>query len=119
MTTATELLHDLMDRGVRLYADDGDIVADADDAILTDDIIAELRLHKAELIELLLTPPIHATPPAATHSADAIRGRLVATCQFGCDRADWQDAPAPQRPGWIRTTCGSCRKFIGYRRADG
>jgi len=28
---------------------------------------------------------------------------------------EWQDTPAPGRPGWIRTTCRQCGRLIGYR----
>jgi hypothetical protein len=42
--------------------------------------------------------------------------RLPAAC--GCDWRDWQDAPAPGRPGWIRTVCGKCGRFKGYRPVD-
>ena len=28
---------------------------------------------------------------------------------------NWQDDVAPDRPGWVRTTCRACGQLIGYR----
>ncbi len=36
-------------------------------------------------------------------------------CPQHIDPADWLDAPASGRPGWIRTTCCKCEAFVGYR----
>jgi hypothetical protein len=31
------------------------------------------------------------------------------------DRSCWLDCPDKQRAGWIRTICGQCGGFVGYR----
>jgi hypothetical protein len=58
--------------------------------------VALARDHKAELIDL-----------------------LTQSCQPHNKPENYIDAPAPNRPGWIRTTCRVCGRFIGYRRGNG
>lgn len=36
-------------------------------------------------------------------------------CQPACKQIDWQDAPANNRPGYIRTVCKKCGRWIGDR----
>lgn len=38
-------------------------------------------------------------------------------CSPSCPRRTWQETADAKRLGWIRTTCGVCGGFIGYRYA--
>ena len=58
--------------------------------------VALARDHKPELIDL-----------------------LTQSCQPHNKPENYIDAPAPNRPGWIRTTRRVCGRFIGYRRGNG
>jgi hypothetical protein len=55
--------------------------------------------------------PAPITAPARTFAAAALPHR----CR--CAVGDWQDRPADKRPGWLRTDCRRCGRFIGYRPA--
>lgn len=86
-------------------------------------------LHEAEAAGLTVTTDgselVLRGPAAAKLTAERIIDRradvLTALgvtperCPSHLDRDDWQDVPAPGRPGWIRTTCKRCGCFIGYR----
>jgi hypothetical protein len=39
-------------------------------------------------------------------------------CRPMCLAADWRDEPDPRRPKFVRTECGKCGRFIGYRQVD-
>jgi hypothetical protein len=32
-----------------------------------------------------------------------------------CHPDDWVDKPDPHRPGWIRTHCKRCKRYLGSR----
>lgn len=50
---SVELYHHLLDRGIRLYAKDDKLVWEAPQGAVTEALLAELRAHKQELLELL------------------------------------------------------------------
>lgn len=80
-------------RKVELYLDGDQLRYRAPEGALTSELRDAIRAHRLEIIEQL---------------RDAATGR----CGI-CDWRDWRDAP-PQ-DGRIRTTCGKCGRFIGYR----
>lgn len=59
-----------------------------------------------------------ARAPRGTGTTARTPARFVLPPACGCDRRGWLDAPARNRPGWIRTTCGNCGRFVGYRPSD-
>ncbi|WP_146529099.1 hypothetical protein [Novipirellula artificiosorum] len=66
----------------------------------------------AELQALWTLAPI--TPPPERSPATPPE---TARCCHS-DRRRWIDRPDKRRSGWIRTTCGLCGGFVGYRPPD-
>ena len=91
--TATHLMVDLDRLGIRLAAH-GDRLRYWPRSAVTPDLADRMKAHKGELLAVL-------------HSDQ---------CRH-IDSECYRDAPAPGRPGWIRTTCRTCDRFIGYRHA--
>lgn len=52
-----------------------------------------------------------AAPPAPARTFASVGLPHRCRCAIG----DWQDRPADNRPGWLRTDCRCCGRFIGYR----
>lgn len=84
--TAQTILHDLTARGVRLWAESGNLKLDAPSGILTDEDIITMRQHKADLLAAVAATP----------------GR----CPRCHDVADLQDRT---RDVWW---CAGCRRFF-------
>lgn len=66
------------------------------------------------------------TPPeqAGDRLTELLPRRTVAAarmvrCEAHGEPSQWEDEPAPYRPGWIRSTCRTCGGFVGYRPTDG
>jgi hypothetical protein len=90
-------------------------------------IVAELS---AMGVSVVIAPPdrIRLTVQAGDLPAEAValaRDRKPAliehlrpNCRPHNNPANYIDKAAPNRPGWIRTTCRVCGRFIGYRRDD-
>ena len=89
--TATELLDDLAERGIEIRADSGNLVCRPKRAV-TPEVRATIRNHKSELLAI-----------------------LAGRCLDHIDPTTWRDELAPNRPGWIRSTCVRCDSFIGNR----
>jgi len=94
------LLDKLAEQDVRLYLDDAGLRFRAPAGAMTDRLRREISDHRAEIVRRLRTP---AEPDASPQPC------------VTCDRRYWIDKPV--RDGRIRTTCGRCGRFIGYRPA--
>lgn len=62
--------------------------------------------------------PAEAVAIARDHKP-ALLAHQRPTCRPHNNPANYIDTPAPGRPGWIRTTCRVCGRFVGYRQNAG
>ena len=96
--TVDELLDSLVQNGVKLFLDSDRLRYRAPEGSLTPDMRVAIGEHRPEIIERLQAG-----------------GNIVGGSRkcVTCDRQYWIDAPP--KDGRIRTTCGKCGGFIGYR----
>jgi hypothetical protein len=97
--TTDDLLMRLKDRNVKLYLDGARLCFRAARGVLTGELRDAVATHREEIIRRLATEPV-ASP--------------TTRCNGYCDPRNWADQAVSRR--LIRTTCGSCGRFIGYRR---
>ncbi|MGD9721817.1 MAG: hypothetical protein AB7O59_11155 [Pirellulales bacterium] len=96
-----ELVTSLADRGVQLYLDGDRLRFKAPVGALTSSLRDGIAAHRIKIIERLKAgAPVPAVGRRCTY----------------CDWRDWVDEPP--KDGRIRTTCGKCGRFIGYRPMD-
>jgi len=88
-----ELFGQLEDRNVHLYLDANLLRYRAPAGALTDQLREGITSHRSEIVTRLAASP---------------RPRCTS-----CELRHWVDAPP--KDGRIRTTCGVCGRFIGYR----
>ena len=100
--TAGQLISALSERGVAIRVVDDRLRYRALAGALTPDLRAAIATNRNEVIQQLLGL-----------AAAAVRER----CCGSCDRQGWIDEPPEE--GRIRTVCGRCGKFIGYRPKPG
>jgi hypothetical protein len=96
--SATELMSELGRRGVILYLDGDRLRFRAPAGALMPELRAAVNKQRSAIVERL-RPPRTIVPSGAKCTR--------------CDHRDWVDEPAVA--GQIRTTCGKCGRFIGYR----
>ena len=96
--TAEQLLADLARSEITLFLEDDRLRYRAPEGALTRERRAAIAEHRAQIIERLRGHRVPRTP--------------VAKC-IHCDRQDWVDDPP--KDDRIRTTCGKCGRFIGFR----
>jgi hypothetical protein len=96
--TVDELFGSLAQNKVALFLDGDRLRYRAPEGSLTPDMRAALGEHRAEIIRHL----------RASGNIEGGSEKCIT-----CDRQHWIDA-AP-KDGRIRTTCGKCGHFIGYR----
>jgi hypothetical protein len=93
-----DLLRTLADRAVELYLDGDHLRFRAPEGALTPKLRGDIADHREAIIEQL---------------------RMAATTAIGnrhcgnCDWRTWRDGLP--KDGRIRTTCGKCGRFVGYR----
>jgi hypothetical protein len=90
-----DLLRCLADRAVELYLDNDRLRYRAPEGSLTAKLRGDIAAHRLAIIERLRTA---AAGPRQCGN---------------CDRQNWVDNPPED--GCVRTTCGKCGRFIGYR----
>jgi hypothetical protein len=96
-----DLLGCLADRGVQLYLDGDRLRFKAPVGALTSSLRDDIATYRITIIERLQAG---VTIPGVTRR-----------CTY-CDWRDWMDEPP--KDGRIRTTCGKCGRFIGFRPVD-
>ncbi|EMI52185.1 hypothetical protein [Rhodopirellula sallentina] len=69
----------------------------------------------ADLRALWTTPPT--LPPIKPATPVETEPKPPRRCSHG-DRSAWIETADRSRPGWLRTTCSRCGRFVGYRPAD-
>ena len=96
--TVDGLLDNLLRSEVTLFLDGGRLRYRAPDGVLTPELRAAIDRYRQEIMDRLRV-------------GENIMGapRKCVTC----DRQKWVDVPS--KDGRIRTTCGRCGSFIGYR----
>jgi hypothetical protein len=99
--TVDDLFSCLADCGVQLYLDGDRLRFKAPVGALTPSLRDNIATNRIEIIERL-------------KSGTAAQG-VPRRCTY-CDWRDWVDEPP--KDGRIRTTCGKCGRFIGYRPMD-
>ena len=96
--TLDQLLTDLTHNQVVLLMEGDRLRYRAPGGVLTADVRVAINEHRTEIIERL-------------RAGGSIEGKSR-QC-ITCDRQYWVDEPP--KNGRIRTTCGKCGQFIGYR----
>jgi ribosomal protein L37AE/L43A len=115
--TAQTLLHDLATRGVILTATGDRLDVDAPDGLLTDELLATLRAHKAALLDLLASG--HLCPGCAGQMALQDRAADAWFCA-NCRRwSDGQGRPLSriEKPQPITRDADDARRLIEDLRA--
>ena len=95
--TIDELLDQLSKEKVTLYLDGDRLRFRAIKGILTNEHRAAIAEHRDEIIKRLAAEP----------------RRSTGSCNGNCDQRNWVDDASNR--GVVRTTCGVCGRFIGYR----
>jgi hypothetical protein len=115
--SADQLIDGLAHRGCILGLDkDGRLVTDG----VPPDPAKAVTDHTAELTRILRieSANMDKAKGSKTEMSAIQGGDLPPDRCLHKDSACWLDAPADDRPGWIRTTCRWCGRFIGYRLGD-
>jgi hypothetical protein len=76
--SAAALVEDLTGRGVRLWAEGGELRCRGSKKVLTPDVLAKLKEHKAEILNLL--HPSTAKAPEAASDQDPCHHEIVGGC---------------------------------------
>jgi hypothetical protein len=100
-SAAQRLLDRLIELGIRIECR-GDQLRLTPAAAISTELLRQLKCQKQELLAILQNPasPADGTVPCGV-----------------CRREHWIDEPP--RNGRIRTRCGQCGRFVGFRREGG
>jgi hypothetical protein len=114
MSDVTELLTECGISGIRLLLTDGGrLKIDAPKDALTPDLLARVKVYKAELLTMLLPISKAGTPDIDRSSYEPFKNSNPSKPVCRCGGTIWRDVPIHEGRS-VRRDCAHCGRFIEF-----